>query len=71
VGVSDPLKTFHSLRHSFKDACRRAGIAEEVHDALTGLRNGSVGRSYGLGVPLKVLAEAMKKVEYRDLTLEV
>ncbi|HEV8441417.1 MAG TPA: site-specific integrase [Methylomirabilota bacterium] len=71
VGVSDPLKAFHSFRHTFKDAVRRAGISEEVHDALTGHSNGSVGRSYGLGVPLKVLAEAMAKVSYPGLNLNV
>jgi len=62
IGITDPRKVFHSFRHAFKDACRHAGVTEEHHDALTGHRNGSVGRSYGLGVPLKVLAEALAKV---------
>jgi hypothetical protein len=57
-----PRKAFHSLRHTVKDALPREGVTEEVHDALTGHRIGSVGRSYGLGVPLKVLAEAISKV---------
>lgn len=57
------------MRHTFKDACRRAGIAEEVHDALTGHSNGSVGRSYGLGVSLTVLAEAMETVSYPGVTV--
>jgi integrase len=70
VGLTDPQKTFHSLRHGFKDACRRAGLSEEVHDALTGHKNGSVGRSYGTGVPLKVLAESMAKVRYAGLDLK-
>lgn len=69
IGITDHRKVFHSFRHTFKDACRRAGIAEEVHDALTGHSNGSVGRSYGLGVPLKVLAEAVEKVSYAGLDL--
>jgi hypothetical protein len=30
------------------------GAPEEHHDAITGHSNGSVGRSYGRGVPLKV-----------------
>lgn len=64
VGLTDPRKTFHSLRHTFKGACRRAGLNEEIHDALTGHTNGSVGRSYGLGVPMTVLAEAVAKVKY-------
>jgi integrase len=69
IGITDARKVFHSFRHTFKCACRRAGISEEVHDALTGHRNGSVGRSYGLGVPLTVLAEAMAKVGYPGLEL--
>jgi len=64
LGVTDKRKTYHSFRHAFKDACRRAGIAEEVHDALTGHSNGGVGRSYGQGVPLTVKAEAMARLRY-------
>jgi integrase len=68
IGLSDPELTFHSFRHTFKDACREAGISEEVHDALTGHTGGrSVGRSYGLGVPVKRLAEELRKVSYGDL----
>jgi hypothetical protein len=37
-------------------------MPEEHHDAITGHANGSVGRSYGRGVPLKVLAESMAKI---------
>ena len=43
------------------------GMTEEVHDALTGHANGSVGRSYGHGMPVAVLAEAMAKVRYGPL----
>lgn len=68
MGLNDPRKTFHNFRHSFKDSCRRAGINEEVHDALPGRANGGVGRTYGLGVPLKVLAKAMGKVRYPGLS---
>ena len=63
-GVTDTKKAFHSLRHSFKDACRAAGLSEELHDALTGHTSGSVGRSYGLGPSLAVLAEAIGRVSF-------
>ncbi|TFZ58826.1 site-specific integrase [Methylorubrum sp. Q1] len=65
IGIVSKGKVFHSLRHTFKDACRKAGIEEEVHDALTGhsnLRN--VGRSYGSKIPLSLLAAAVKKIDY-------
>ncbi len=69
IGLTDPRKTFHSFRHTFKDACRRAEISEEHHDALTGHSNGSVGRGYGVGVPLKVLAGAVEKISYPGVEL--
>jgi len=56
-------KTFHSFRHGWKDAAR-AVMPEEHHDAITGHANGSVGRSYGRGVPLKVLAESMARISF-------
>ena len=62
--IATPDKTFHSFRHSFKRACRDAGLGEEVHDLLTGHKGMSVGRGYGQGASLKVLAAAMEKVSY-------
>jgi hypothetical protein len=63
--LTDPRKVFHSFRHGWKDAAR-AVMPEEQHDAITGHSSGkkSVGRSYGLGMPLKVLAESMAKVRF-------
>jgi integrase len=61
LGLTDRRLTFHSLRHTFKTACREAGITEEIHDALTGHSNGSLGRGYGV-MPLRVLAEAVAKI---------
>jgi integrase len=65
LGITDPAAVFHSFRHGFKDACRAAGVSEEVHDALTGHSGRSIGRDYGKGVPLSVLAEAIGKITYR------
>ena len=45
--TEDPAKTFHSFRHTFKRACREAGLGEEIDNALTGHSGGGVGRSYG------------------------
>lgn len=64
MGITDPKKVYHSFRHTFKEACRRAGVAEEVHDALTGHSGGGVGRTYG-SMPLEAMAEAVDKVEYQ------
>jgi integrase len=63
VGITDRRKVFHSFRHTFKRLARDAGIPEEMHDALTGHSGGGgVGKSYGRGVSLKPLIEAMERI---------
>lgn len=62
--ITGNKKTFHSFRHSFKDACREAEIEESIHDELTGHTNGSTGRYYGKGHPLRILFKNIKKIEY-------
>jgi integrase len=77
--ADDRAKTFHSFRHTFKRACREAGISEEIHNALTGHSGGGVGRSYGRerredgaldrGVSLARLHQEIAKVDYSGLAL--
>ena len=70
IGLTDKRKVLHSFRHNFKRACREAGIEEEVHDALTGHRHAfRQGRKYGGEMPLRIMADAMAKVEYSELDL--
>lgn len=69
LGITDRRKVFHSFRHTFKAACRRAGIQEEVHDLLTGHAGAGVGRGYGRAEEysddlVSTLAAALQKVEY-------
>jgi integrase len=61
-GLSDKRKVFHSFRHTFKDACRAAGIEEATYDAIQGHGAGGAGRGYGLGYPLPELSKAVEKV---------
>lgn len=68
VGITDRRKVFHSFRHSFKDACRAAGLEEAIHDALTGHSGGGVGRSYGQGYPLAILANSVRRISFSDPT---
>lgn len=63
--IPDARKVFHSFRHSFKDLCRDSGIAEDVHDRLTGHVSGSVGRGYGAGHSIRRLAQELGKIEGR------
>lgn len=63
-GITDRKKVFHSFRHTFKDACRDAGIDPDIHHRLTGHAGQSVGDGYGAGHSLNVLNEAIQKVAY-------
>jgi hypothetical protein len=75
VGVLDTAKVFHSFRHGFKDALRKASPDEELRDALTGHKGPkSVGRDYGAKEMLtrfgiKLLKNAVGKVAYQGLDL--
>ena len=69
IGIVDRRKVFHSFRHSFKDACREAGIPQDIHDALTGHAPNNVGGSYGKGHSLHNLALAINRIAYADVDL--
>lgn len=70
VGVADRRKVFHSFRHTFKDACRVAGIDEEVHDALTGHVRPGASRQYGNEqYPLPPLFTAIRQLAIHALDL--
>lgn len=68
-GITDPCKVFHSFRHTFKDACREAGLARDVHNALTGHTTGGVDEGYGLGFSIRVLGDAMESIKYEGLKI--
>jgi integrase len=60
IGITDARKSFHSWRHTFKTICR-GRMEEEIHDAITGHANGSVGRDYGV-YPMPKLREAIERL---------
>lgn len=68
VRITDRRKVFHSFRHTFKDVCRRVGVDEAVHDALTGHTSPHAGRRYGNEhYPLEPLFAAMERFEVPGL----
>jgi integrase len=74
-GLFDPdrMQDFHSLRHSFKDSCREAKLAEDVHDRLTGhagSSNQQTSRGYGKGGSLKLLSDSMNSVEHPQFPMD-
>jgi len=67
AGVQDTRLVFHSTRHSFADALRRAGVPEDTRDALLGHSSGGkIGRSYGTGYTMRQLQEAVARVNYGE-----
>jgi hypothetical protein len=74
LGITNKASVFHSFRHGFKDALRRARVSEDVNDALTGHSAATIGRSYGAKdmvrrFGLETLAEAVNKIAYPGLDL--
>lgn len=64
LSIRERLKVFHSFRHTFKDACREAGIDPKVAIAFTGHADDSVAESYGHGYSLKHLFEKISLIRY-------
>jgi integrase len=61
VKLDSPASPSHGFRHTFKTLCREVGIAEDVHDAITGHVGGrAVARGYG-SMPLSRMAEEIKR----------
>jgi integrase len=60
--TDDPLKVVHSLRHTFKDAMRDAGVSKETSDFLSGHASGDVAGKYGRGPSIKTRYEAISKL---------
>ena len=68
--IENKKMVFHSFRHNFKDYARTAGIATEVHNALTGHSSGDVADNYGSDMyPLRPLVEAMQLYKVTGLVL--
>ena len=62
-GIVDPDLSLHSTRHSFIDACRRSGIAEDTERRIVGHGKPDVHAKYGRGAGLEAMAAALQGVE--------
>jgi integrase len=69
AGAKSDRQSFHSTRHTFVDALRRAGATGEVIDGMLGWSRGDMRSRYGSGRWIIMLAEAMQRVEYPGLDL--
>lgn len=61
--------TFHSLRHSYRDALRRASVPRDVAQALGGWASQGTDDDYGSGLGAAFLAEYVGKVSFPGLDL--
>lgn len=65
IGLDDPGIVFHSFRHNFISACRKANIIKEVHDSFTGHKPQDIGGKYGSHDRLMEFLKAeIDRVEY-------
>jgi len=66
--TDDPLKCFHSMRHTFADTLKQLGCQESLIAELMGHVNGSIttGR-YGKRYQPKVLLDALQMTDYGTL----
>jgi len=68
--TSDEALVTHSMRHTFKDLCRDAGIPRDLHDFITGHSGGDSASNYGEGHSLARRKEALNKIEHPYLMLK-
>ncbi|CAA7611636.1 putative Integrase [Candidatus Terasakiella magnetica] len=62
-------KTFHSFRHSFKDAMKAARLDNRTQDLFMGHEDGSVQRRYGTSTPIQEQSKDFLKIAYTGLDL--
>lgn len=62
--------SFHSLRHSFEDALKRADLHDTpIGNAITGRWSAGVSKNYGTKYTLMRLADALAQVTYPGLVI--
>jgi integrase len=64
IGQYEPGRDFHALRHSFTTGLEDAGVLRQFIDELTGHEGVGETSRYAKGASLKVLAEAVSRLDY-------
>ena len=62
--TDDPTLSLHSLRHTFKDLSRDAGVSKENQDFVTGHGQGDIAGKYGNGPSITTRYEAIMAVKH-------
>jgi integrase len=63
--IDDKEKVFHSFRHTLKTELVRTGCSKELHDLITGHEDQSVAAVYVHDAPIKRMAEALNRVQFK------
>ena len=64
VGIADPRKVVHSLRHRAQDRLRAAGCPEDCRWAILGHEEETVAEGYGEGFPVPLLRRWIDKIGF-------
>lgn len=64
IGIVDPRKVVHSLRHRAQDRLRAAGCPQDVRWALLGHEEKTVAAGYGEGFPVPLLKRWIDKIAF-------
>ncbi|MGB7098594.1 MAG: tyrosine-type recombinase/integrase, partial [Xanthobacteraceae bacterium] len=64
IGIDDPRKAIHSLRHRAQDRLRAAGCREDVRWAILGHEQETVAAGYGEGFPVPMLKKWIDKIGF-------
>jgi hypothetical protein len=64
IGIIDPRKVVHSLRHRAQDCLRAAGCPEDVRWAILGHEERTVAAGYGEGFPVPLLKQWIEKIGF-------
>jgi hypothetical protein len=64
IGIDDPSKVVHSLRHRAQDRLRAAGCPEDIRWAILGHERETVAAGYGEGFPVRVLKQWIDKIGF-------
>jgi integrase len=62
IGITDPAKVVHSLRHRAQDRLRAAECPEDIRWSLLGHEKKTVAAGYGKGFPVPVLRKWIDKI---------
>jgi integrase len=64
IGIVDPRKVIHSLRHRAQDRLRAFGCPEDVRWAILGHEQETVAAGYGEGFPVLLLKKWIDKIGF-------